>query len=66
MQHLNSFLNKEVTLQQVKSGLKLNQKQKGNLVGLGLRGVGSSSKLKCTECVIGMIKKVNHLIKISL
>ncbi len=62
---LESFLNKKVTITQVKSGSKFNDRQKGNLIGLGLRGIGSSSELKVTESVIGMLKKVGHVLKIN-
>lgn len=62
---LDSFLNKEIVIEQIKGGSKLTQKQKGSLIGLGLRGIGSSSKFKCTESILGMIRKVSHIIKIS-
>lgn len=62
----NNFLNKKVTITQVKSGLKFNDRQKGTLAGLGLRGIGSSTELECTSATLGMIKKVNHVIKITL
>ena len=35
----DNFLNKDVVVKQVKSGLKLNDRQKSNLIGLGLRGM---------------------------
>lgn len=66
MQHLNLLLHKKILVTQIKSEAKLNDRQKGSLVGLGLRGIGSSYELTCSDCVLGMIKKVNHLIKISL
>lgn len=59
------MVNKSVTLIQVKSGNKMNQKQKGSLIGLGLRGIGSSSNLLLTNSVLGMYKKVQHVVKIS-
>lgn len=62
---LENFLNKKVKITQIKSGSKFNAKQKGSLVGLGLRGIGSSSELTATQAVIGMIKKVGHALKIS-
>lgn len=62
----DNFLNKKVKITQVKSGLKFNDRQKGTLVGLGLRGIGSSAELECTPAALGMIKKVNHVIKITL
>ncbi len=61
----DNFLNKKVLVQQVKSGSKLNDRQKGNLIGLGLRGIGSSSELNCSQAVLGMFKKVVHVIKVS-
>jgi large subunit ribosomal protein L30 len=60
-----NFLNKKITITQIKSGLKFNDRQKGNLVGLGLRGIGSSSELMATQAIIGMIKKVSHAVKFN-
>jgi ribosomal protein L30/L7E len=60
------FLNKKIVITQVKSGLKLNSRQKGNLIGLGLRGIGSKYTLTCDEAVLGMIKKIQQIITISL
>ncbi len=62
---LENFLNKKVTVTQIKSGLKFNDKQKGSLIGLGLRGIGSSSELTATQAIIGMIKKVSHAVKFN-
>jgi large subunit ribosomal protein L30 len=63
---LDSFLNKKVLVKQVKGGSKLTDRQKGSLIGLGLRGIGSDSTLACSSSVLGMIKKVHHVIKVSL
>ena len=57
---------KEVVIEQVKSAISTNDRQKANLRGLGLDGIGSKSTLKCTAEVYGMIKKVSHLIKVEL
>ena len=62
--NLNFLLGKKITVWQIKSKSKLNSKQKGSLVGIGLSGIGSKSELNCTESVLGMLKKVHHLIKI--
>lgn len=62
----NDIVDKKVTLIQIKSGNKMNQKQKGSLIGLGLRGIGSSSNLVFSNSIIGMYKKVQHVVKISL
>lgn len=62
---LESFLNKKITVTQIRSESKLTDKLKGCLIGLGLRGVGSSSELLATQAVLGMIRKVNHIVKIN-
>ncbi len=62
----NNFLNKKIKVTQVKSETKLNERQKGNVIGLGLRGVNTTSVLDCTSSTIGMIKKVNHIVKVEL
>ena len=61
----DNFLNKKVTITQVKGGSKLTDKVKGNLIGLGLRGIGSSVEVVVNASVLGMIKKIGHVIKIS-
>jgi len=62
---MKAFLNKKIIVTQVKGGSKLNDRQKGNLIGLGLRGIGSTSTLNGSEAILGMVKKVAHIIKIS-
>jgi len=63
--NLDNLLDKNIAVTQVKGGSKLNPRQKGNLIGLGLRGIGSSSQLKATKAVLGMVKKVLHIVKVS-
>lgn len=63
---LDNFLNKEILVKQVKGGSKLTDRQKGSLIGLGLRGIGTESSLTCSAAVLGMVKKVQHIIKVSL
>jgi ribosomal protein L30/L7E len=58
--------NREITIEQIKSGSKFSVKQKSNLIGLGLRGIGSKSNLRATSSVLGMVKKVGHILKIKL
>lgn len=63
---LSAFLDKKVVVTQVKGGSKLTVKQKGNLIGLGLRGIDTKSQLVGTSSVLGMVKKVEHIVKIAL
>lgn len=63
---LDSFLNKKIVVEQIKGGSKLNDRQKGSLIGLGLRGIGSSAELVASAAILGMVKKVQHIVKVSL
>jgi len=62
---LENFLNKNITVTQIKGGSKLTDKVKGNLIGLGLRGIGTTAQLKGTNAVLGMIRKVSHVVKVA-
>jgi ribosomal protein L30/L7E len=61
----DNFLNKKITIKQVKGGSKLNDRQKGNLIGLGLRGIGTSVQVSATQSTVGMIRKVGHIVEVS-
>ncbi len=63
---VKDLLNKKIAITQIKSSSKLGKRQVGCLIGLGLRGIGSTSNLKCDESVAGMVKKVEHIIKVDL
>ncbi len=63
---MDQFLNKKIAITQVRSGLKLTARQKGNIIGLGLRGIGSKSNLLATKDVLGMVRKISHIIKVEL
>lgn len=62
---LEQLLNKKIKIEQIKSGLKLNDRQKANLIGLGLRGIGSSVEIVATNTILGMIKKIKQIVKIT-
>ena len=53
---------KTVTIQQVKSEIGFNRKQRATLVGLGLRKIRQIRELEDTPAVRGMINKVRHLV----
>ena len=60
------LIGKTVSIVQKRSSHGLVVKKKSNLIGLGLRGIGSNSTLICSESVFGMIKKVEHLVQVSV
>ena len=53
---------KTVKIQQVKSAIGYNRRQRATLRGLGLRKMRQISELEDTPAVRGMINKVRHLV----
>jgi large subunit ribosomal protein L30 len=53
---------KTVKIQQVKSVVGYNQRQRATMTGLGLRKIRQIVELEDTPSVRGMINKVRHLI----
>jgi large subunit ribosomal protein L30 len=54
-----------VTITQVKSGIGSTQKIRATLVGLGLTKMHKTITRKDTPEIRGMIRKVQHLIKVE-
>lgn len=54
----------KIQIKLVRSANKQTQDIKDTVKGLGLRKINSTSELSTTPSVLGMIRKVNHLIKI--
>ena len=55
---------KKITIEQVGSSLRRSPDQRKTLIGLGLNKLNKVTTLEDTESIRGMIKKVNHLVKI--
>ena len=55
----------KVKEKQVKSSIKRLQKQKRTLAALGLRGIGKEVIHDATPNILGMIKKVEHLVSVT-
>ena len=55
---------KKITIEQTGSALSRSPDQKKTLVGLGLNKMHKIRVLEDTNSIRGMIKKVNHLVKI--
>ena len=55
---------KTVTLEQIGSPIRRDNKQRATLIGLGLNKLHRRSTLEDTPSVQGMITKVHHLVKI--
>jgi|TARA_B110001450_G_scaffold59683_1_gene56433 large subunit ribosomal protein L30 len=55
----------KVKVKQVKSSIKRLQNQKRTLEALGLRGIGKEVIHDASPNILGMIKKVEHLVSVS-
>ncbi len=62
---LCSLVGQNVTVTQIRSDNKLVKRQKSTLIGLGLRGINTTSSLLLSRDVLGMVRKVSHLVDVS-
>jgi len=58
-------MTKKIKITQIRSKIGAKKNQKSCLIGLGLRKINSFSILENSPAVRGMIRKVNHLIRIE-
>lgn len=56
---------KKIRITQVKSGIDRSERQKQTLKALGLKNVHASKEVEATPQILGMVKKVDHLIKVE-
>lgn len=57
---------KDIVVTQIKSELGYAKDQVQTLKALGLKGVNTTSELKCTKAIYGMLNKVKHLIDVKI
>ncbi|MBK7763276.1 MAG: 50S ribosomal protein L30 [Bacteroidetes bacterium] len=53
----------KIKVTQVKSGIDRSKRQKATLIALGLRKISQTREYEATPQILGMIKKVEHLVK---
>jgi len=56
---------KKIKITQVKSGIDRSERQKQTLIALGLRKMHASKEVEATPQILGMVNKVQHLIKVE-
>jgi large subunit ribosomal protein L30 len=56
---------KKIKITQVKSGIDRSERQKLTLKALGLTKLNATKEVEATPQILGMVKKVNHLIKVE-
>ncbi len=55
----------KVRITQVKSKIGSPERQKRTLQALGLRKMNAAVEVEATPQILGMIRKVNHLVKVE-
>ncbi len=56
---------KKVKITQVKSVIDRSKRQKATMIALGLKKMNQTKEHTATPQVLGMIKKVEHLLKVE-
>tara|TARA_B110000444_G_C18841102_1_gene599010 strand:+ start:1514 stop:1693 length:180 start_codon:yes stop_codon:yes gene_type:complete len=54
----------KIKVKQVKSSIKRIKSQKRTLEALGLRGIGKEVIHNATPSILGMVKKIEHLVSV--
>jgi len=55
----------KIKITQVKSVINRPKDQKATMVALGFKKMNQSLEKECTPQILGMVKKVSHLVKIE-
>ena len=56
---------KKIKITQVKSGIDRPERQKLTLKALGLNKLNASKEVEATPQILGMVRKVDHLVKVE-
>jgi large subunit ribosomal protein L30 len=55
----------KIKITQIKSVIDRSERQKKTIEALGLRKINHSVEVEATGAIIGMVKKVNHLVAVE-
>jgi large subunit ribosomal protein L30 len=55
----------KIKITQIKSVIDRSERQKKTIEALGLRKINHSVEVEATAAIIGMVKKVNHLVAVE-
>lgn len=56
---------KKIKVTQVKSVIDRSERQKKTMVALGLKKLNATVEVEATPQILGMVRKVNHLVKVE-
>ncbi|MFZ4260957.1 50S ribosomal protein L30 [Sphingobacterium sp. HJSM2_6] len=55
----------KIRITQIKSVIDRSERQKRTIEALGLKRINHSVEVEATQAIIGMVRKVNHLVAIE-
>ncbi|MCI0920984.1 50S ribosomal protein L30 [Sphingobacterium rhinopitheci] len=55
----------KIKITQIKSVIDRSERQKKTIEALGLKRINHSVELEATAAIIGMVRKVNHLVAVE-
>ena len=55
----------KIKITQIKSGIDRSERQKKTLQALGLNKMNSTKEVEASEQILGMVRKVDHLVKVE-
>ena len=55
----------KIKITQIKSVIDRSERQKRTVAALGLRKINHSVEVEANDAIIGMIRKVNHLVAVE-
>ncbi|GAA3992573.1 50S ribosomal protein L30 [Mucilaginibacter dorajii] len=55
----------KIKITQIKSVIDRSERQKKTIEALGLRKINQSVEVEATAAIIGMVRKVNHLVAVE-
>jgi large subunit ribosomal protein L30 len=55
----------KIKITQIKSVIDRSERQKKTIEALGLRRINHSVEVEATAAIVGMVKKVNHLVAVE-
>ena len=55
----------KIKITQIKSVIERSERQKKTIEALGLKKINQSVEVEATPAIIGMVRKVNHLVAVE-
>lgn len=56
---------KKIKITQIKSGIDRSETVKRTLIALGLKKLNATVEVEATPQILGMVRRVNHLLKVE-